>query len=81
LLAGRQQKWAWAGADLSSCNVKKSLKDYTEFQFYLKKFIMSQAQMSSNDQANKLLTAKGADGDAAIPFCGCICCFNACYTG
>lgn len=37
-------------------------------------------KMSSNNAANAVLTAKGADGDSAMPFCGCICCFNACYT-
>ena len=33
-----------------------------------------------SNPVNTVMTAKGADGDAAIPFCGCVCCFNACYT-
>lgn len=37
------------------------------------------SKMSSNELANTILNSKGVDGDSAIPFCGCVCCFNACY--
>eukprot|EP00981_Chlorochromonas_danica_P010726 scaffold3349_cov165-Ochromonas_danica.AAC.4 len=32
------------------------------------------------DTANLVNKHNGADGEDAIPFCGCVCCFSACYT-
>lgn len=32
------------------------------------------------DPVASVMNAKGADGDGAIPFSGCICCFASCFT-
>ncbi len=32
------------------------------------------------DPVASVMNAKGADGDGAVPFSGCICCFASCFT-
>lgn len=50
---------------------------------YTLSFTQTMAENTTNSNANMadvVMQQKGAEGAGAIPFCGCVCCFSACFT-